>query len=920
MALPALLGAAGKSLVKSTFGSGKKGAAAESFRQKPSERRDNTERKGGAIVPVSVAETRPTSAIVPFTPTKTAAAGAEGIEGKVERIRVSVVNIESYFKTKIKTKKDSMRKQRVKKEKEKGNLKEQEREANKQTKSKGVGDKLLAKPKGIFDLILGAITKILMGALLMRLLPHFDKLKGILITAVEVGKFLLDWTGKILDGLVTFVSWGIDAYDSTLGWINQNIGEGAAKLIEDISGHIVNIINAAIIIASVAGAMGYNPLDRLNRNRTPRGSTPSGPTTVRPTTPRVSAPGVSPTGRPRPAALIQRKFGHNAANAFQLKYDAAIKAGRSPTQALTTANAHVNKLISSGRITAAPQTGSLAGGKGGSTILKGGFQRSANRFGIKLFGKEAMKGISKVFGRIPIIGPLIVGVSSLLAGEGIGKALFKAFGAALGGFLGSFIPIPVLGTLLGEMVGTYVGDLLHTLIMGGGISEVGKRLQQDLAQALQVGKEVVSWLKGGVGRYFKNFFKENYVPIPGLLGARPIITGIMKTLKMFDGLKQVGYVDGKNEVYRFPNLLQMFNPFKTIPLAIKSFFPPDAKPSKTIDYSDASTAPGAMDEWEPASDSNTPGSTPGSTGPVTASVTSLGSGGGSLKDMKDQDWSDLAYIVSGEAARNTDDEYGVAAAVLNRVSDPKWPNTIMGVGTQKGQFEAVYKGMARREPALARKLKQNQGKIVEALKTLNGRTDFKGQTMLKYKGDTDPMFHPRGNFYHYTSQRAKTDPVPANPPQHWKKLLGPSTGVEFARDTTTTQTELNVPQQQESAAPMTFTPAPAAAPAAAAETSSGGGSTASSGGGDGAGGGGFSGTGAAASQNASAISQMTGYERTAAGMLSTPTMMMIPKGSGGPAGGGGGGGMMSGGGSALNRRKAIDGFFKAQLLGFLQQQ
>jgi len=152
-------------------------------------------------------------------------------------------------------------------------------------------------------------------------------------------------------------------------------------------------------------------------------------------------------------------------------------------------------------------------------------------------------------------------------------------------------------------------------------------------------------------------------------------------------------------------------------------------------------------------------------------ITKLGSGGGSLKNMSDQDWSDLAYIVSGEAARGTDDEYGVAAAVLNRVSDPKWPSTIMGVGTQPGQFEAVYKGLARRDPALANKLKQNQGKIVEALKVLNGRTDFKGQSQLSNRGSGDPMFHPRGNFYHYSSQRAKLDPAPPNPPQDWKKFI-----------------------------------------------------------------------------------------------------------------------------------------------------
>jgi hypothetical protein len=139
-----------------------------------------------------------------------------------------------------------------------------------------------------------------------------------------------------------------------------------------------------------------------------------------------------------------------------------------------------------------------------------------------------------------------------------------------------------------------------------------------------------------------------------------------------------------------------------------------------------------------------------------------------------QDFRDLAYIVSGEAARDTNDEYGVAAAVLNRVASPVWPNTVKQVGSQAGQFEAVYTGKAKDDPELAEKLASPQGQssITSAMRLLNGRTDFKGQSMLSNKGSTDIMFHPRGNFFHYTSQRGKNDPVPANPNQSWKRMIG----------------------------------------------------------------------------------------------------------------------------------------------------
>ena len=91
--------------------------------------------------------------------------------------------------------------------------------------------------------------------------------------------------------------------------------------------------------------------------------------------------------------------------------------------------------------------------------------------------------------------------------------------------------------------------------------------------------------------------------------------------------------------------------------------------------------------------------------------------------------------------------------------------------------------MAVRDEKLAAKLKENSSKIAEALQVLNGRTDFKGQTMLSNKGGSDPMFHSSGNFYHYASQRGKNDPVPENPPQHWKQWLGQQRGgaVKYMR-------------------------------------------------------------------------------------------------------------------------------------------
>jgi len=164
-------------------------------------------------------------------------------------------------------------------------------------------------------------------------------------------------------------------------------------------------------------------------------------------------------------------------------------------------------------------------------------------------------------------------------------------------------------------------------------------------------------------------------------------------------------------------------------------------------------------------------------------------GGGSIKGLTAQDFRDLAFIVSGEAQRGTADEYGVAAAVLNRVADPAWPNTIKAVGSQAGQFEAVYSGKAYDDPELAAKLAsaEGQAKIVEALKMLKGRTDFKGVSQYANMGSGDIKFSNRGNFYHYKEQKGKTDPPPSPLPNYYTKFIG-SGGPAVALETTTPTT------------------------------------------------------------------------------------------------------------------------------------
>ncbi len=127
-----------------------------------------------------------------------------------------------------------------------------------------------------------------------------------------------------------------------------------------------------------------------------------------------------------------------------------------------------------------------------------------------------------------------------------------------------------------------------------------------------------------------------------------------------------------------------------------------------------------------------------------------------IPDLPPHSYTCLAEVVQVEAARNTDDEYGVAASVLNRVASPEYPDTVCAVVYSKGQYEGVSTNYSlKAEDALVLKLQSPEGqlKIVEALEVLDGRTDFKGQSQLHNRvASEDPMFHPKGNFYHYNWQ------------------------------------------------------------------------------------------------------------------------------------------------------------------------
>ena len=147
---------------------------------------------------------------------------------------------------------------------------------------------------------------------------------------------------------------------------------------------------------------------------------------------------------------------------------------------------------------------------------------------------------------------------------------------------------------------------------------------------------------------------------------------------------------------------------------------------------------------------------------------------GGLTGLTEQDFVDLAYAVSGEAARNTEDEFAVAASILNRVADPAFKgNSVRDIITADGQYEAYWTGGMRHEPELVRKLMSPEGqrRIIGMLHRLQGRTDFKGTTQRHNMGPGDVLADPNGNFFHYAGQTVGSGPFTGEKPRHYMKFI-----------------------------------------------------------------------------------------------------------------------------------------------------
>ena len=239
-------------------------------------------------------------------------------------------------------------------------------------------------------------------------------------------------------------------------------------------------------------------------------------------------------------------------------------------------------------------------------VLKKGLAKAPSRIITKLFGPNAAKMIAKsgkMFKvlskgakaiKIPVLGPIIVAVTSILTGDPIGKTMFKTLGAVFGGMIGGAIGAALggvgapFGLLLGEIVGEFIGSFLYDLFNGDEsgtkgvaflkkkfgqlLSGTGKALTAVANFALSMLGKAGNFIKDGVSRFITNF---PTVPIPEG-GGRQTVGG--KIAKFLGVQEESRYLqDGR--LVQVPNLA-LLTPFGLpflLPHLKNSLFPSGEK-------------------------------------------------------------------------------------------------------------------------------------------------------------------------------------------------------------------------------------------------------------------------------------------------------------------------------------------------------
>ena len=382
---------------------------------------------GGGEEGESATTVRPTtplipksSAIVPYS----GGGGGGSKGGNLESINNSLMVVASIMKSNLALDK-GLHKQEEKAEEEQKRKEEEKRLETPKKDPKDKKEKVKIPGLGFLEGIMGFFVKYLWAAVIMKLVDFAANpmVIGIIKGLAKAGDFLINLSIGAIDVFSSFFHWGYKLVEMMKGFVTNIFGDEGAKKFDIFMGNIKNLINAFLVWKFI----GQKIFKGLVKNIT-----------------RVFK--FAKNIIRRASIFVKRLIGPAGRKAIK---SVLGKVGGTVTNIGKNILSKGSSLLSKG-------AGAVTGKVGGLATKI--FGKAAKFIAPAL--KAATPAVKGFASRIPILGPVIVAIVSLLSGESVGQALFKGVGAALGGALGTFIPIPILGTLLGETIGMFVGDML----------------------------------------------------------------------------------------------------------------------------------------------------------------------------------------------------------------------------------------------------------------------------------------------------------------------------------------------------------------------------------------------------------------------------------------------------------------------------
>ena len=384
-----------------------------------------------------------------------------------------------------------------------------------------------------------------------------------------------------------------------------------------------------------------------------------------------------------------------------------------PDQAKALAPARMAQLDNAGVKAAEMATDAIVK-KGTKEGLKRG--SGLARMMVKQFGAAGTKSILKKIPVVAGVAGILFGIQRAMEGDFLGAGLeitsgllgATGVGAPLGMGIDGFLLARDFGMVPMAKGGLLTGKQPVNALMGEAGPEIVTPLNDET---------FIKFGQGFIDAQKRNRTDAAKIQAEGLKQYYEGMGGWNKFGKAFEGI--------------FDNLKNIISSIRLPSFELPSLFPP---------------GPGGPPR---------PGATAGS------DTLDIGGGGGQM-NLSDEQYKWLAYAISGEAGPG-DDQYAVAASILNRVAEGR--GTVEQVVKAHGQYEAYEKGMMKMSPEIEARLKspEGQARMVAALNRLQGRTDFKGQTQLQNRvAAEDPMVDKKGNFFHYSWQTGANSVMPAN--------------------------------------------------------------------------------------------------------------------------------------------------------------